>query len=651
VVVVAPVQHNRFVDNAALMASGKGGPLIASGKGGRQLAWRSAVVPVPAKGRVRVGHGSGVPGETVDPRERAIEAMVAWCQDGDRPLWLVEGGAGAGKTRLATDVADRLVADKWPCGWARPGLAAYAVTAAARNGRHALVLVDDGETRADIFELLSVVANGGRPVSVRVIITARDFGAWWSDLLARLSPAEQEVLAAGRTLMGGGRVTAPSPQGLALRQVRAGDSDPKGRAVGTLASADPVSPAILLRQAAVVVALSTRVGQLGPAEVRAALRDLFEESEGYWRRTASEVISSGQPPPALRSALVTAAVVGSDGLADAATVLRRVPALAVGAADRLARLAVWWHGLYTKVGESSVPTPRLPTWLADRLPDGMDSTGISWTVAALNAERRTTEALARMAVQAHRDVWPTSNPAINDPAAARAALRRAVNAAGPVDEALAWLIQELELGPDDLEALSEAISYPTRSLSRTAIVLARRMLDAADSEEERGSLMLGLGARYSELGRWDDARQVTDRAVDTFRKLAELDRERYLPDLAAAVSNLGSCLAHLGDRDEALSVNYEAVAMHRELLEADRDRHLPALARALTNLSASLSRSGRRPAALGAAGQAVAIYRELVELHPQVHSSELAAADHNWRVCREALGQPVAGRRPEDSSI
>jgi tetratricopeptide (TPR) repeat protein len=225
------------------------------------------------------------------------------------------------------------------------------------------------------------------------------------------------------------------------------------------------------------------------------------------------------------------------------------------------------------------------------------------------------------------------------------ALRRAVASAAPVDEALAWLTQELELGPADLEALGEAIAYPSRTLARTAIVLARRLLDAADTEEERAALTLGLGARYSEVGRWDEARQLTERATDTFRKLTDADRDRYLSDLAAAVSNLGSCLAQLGQRDEALGVTYEAVALHRELIAIDRDAHLPALARALTNLSACLARSARRPAALGAAGQAVAIYRELVELHPNAYRAELAAADHNWRICREALGQPVPEQR------
>ncbi len=613
---------------------------------------------MPARGRARLFGDRDSSGAN-DPRQQAIEAMVEWCHNGDRPLWLIQGPSGAGKTQLASEVAYQLTAQRWPCGWARQGLASYAVAAAARNGRRALLLVDDAETRADLFELLRTVANGGLPLAVRVIIVAREFGSWWDGMLARLTPPEQEALASGRTIMGGGGVTLPTAHALVLRSLDLGDS-PKGHAVARLATADPVSGAVLLRQAALVVALSTRVGQLGPAEARSALRDLFEEEEGYWRRAAGEVMAPGQPTPALRSALAASAVIGTDGLADAATVLRRVPALAVGAADRLARLAVWWHGLYARAGDSGAPTPRLPAWLAERLPDGTDSTGISWTVAALDAERRATSTLAAMTRAAHRDVWPqrhgprtsgeSSRAAAEDAAAEHTALRRAVNATAPVDEALAWLTQELELSRDDLEALGEAISYPTRSLSRTALVLARRLLDGADTDEDRAALLLGLGARYSELGRWSEARRKTELAVQTLRELAGYDRERYLPDLAAAVSNLASCLAQLGERDQALTTSYEAVAMHRELLETDRDRYLPALARALTNLSACLSRSGRRPAALGAAGQAVAIYRELVELNSTAYRGELAAADHNWRVCRQAITPAIGGGSAAESA-
>jgi len=473
-------------------------------------------------------------------------------------------------------------------------------------------------------------------------------------MLTRLTVKEQDALSSGRTIIGGGGTEVQTAQALAVRSLDLGEG-PQAHAGGRLATADPASAAVLLRQAALVVALSTRVGQMGPAELRSALRDLFEEEEGYWRRASAEVIQPGQPIPALRSALAAAAVVGTDGLADAATVLRRVPALAVGAADRLARLAVWWHGLFGRVGDAATPTPKLPAWLAERLPDGTDNSGVSWTVAALDAERHATSTLASLALAAHRDVWPqiqgltrttgeSGRAAAEEAAEAHAALRQAVDAAAPVDEALAWLTQELELNQDELESLGDAISYPTRSLSRTAIVLARRLVNGADTDEDRAAFLLSLGARYSELGRWAEARRYTELAVETFRELAGYDRGRYLADLAAAVSNLASCLAQLDERDQALTASYEAVAMHRELLEDDRDRFLPALARALTNLSACLSRSGRRPAALGAAGQAVAIYRELVELNPNAYRGELAAADHNWRVCRQFTAQPVTGR-------
>jgi tetratricopeptide (TPR) repeat protein len=361
--------------------------------------------------------------------------------------------------------------------------------------------------------------------------------------------------------------------------------------------------------------------------------------------------------------------------------LRRVPALAVGAADRLARLAVWWHGRYARLGESSVSVARLPSWLPSRLPAGTDRTGLSWTVAALDAERRATSTLHRMAVDAHRDVWPVAASRSVDIAAREAvtahdSLRRAVAAVGPVDEALAWLTQELDLSDADLDVLSEAIGYPARSLGRTAVVLARRLLAmasdglaadglaadglavdglaadglAVDGAERRAALTAGLGARYSEIGRWDEARQHTEQAVAVFRTLAEQDRQRFLPDLASAVSNLASCLAQLGEREEALRHSYDAVTLHRELVADAPGRHLPELARALTNLSACLFRSGRRTAALGAAGQAVALYRELAEVNPAAYAGELSAADHNWQLCRSVLGEPAPGRPPGQRS-
>jgi tetratricopeptide (TPR) repeat protein len=631
--------------------------IIAGVDSGNVLAWRSAVVPVPARGVVRVPGADGAATVAAGPGEEswlaAVTAIVDWCESDEGPLWLVEGPTGSGKTQLATEVANRLSALGWPCGWARPGLGTYAVTAAARNGRRALVLVDDAETRADLGELLRTLANGGSPLPVRVVVLTRELGPWWQTTFDRLTAAEQAALAPATVVLGGGRKDEPSPRALALRSLDLVTTGSKAQTVAMLAAADPASGAVLLRQAALVVALSTRVGQLGPAEVRAALRDLFEEEEGYWRQAAAQVSTPGQPNPSLRSALAASAVAGADGLGDAATVLRRVPTLAVGAADRLARLAMWWHGLYSRTGNSSVATPQLPAWLADRLPDGTAasaSSGVSWTVAALDAERRATSTLARLTLSAHRDIWPHAARAAEgsgtgpdeQAAVAHDSLRRGVESASPVDEALAWLSQELELTEAEIDSLGDAIPYPSRPMARTAIVLARRLLESSDDEGDQAAFLLSLGARYGELSQWSEARDHSEAAVAILRCMVERDRAGYLADLASAVGNLGSCLAHLSDPDAAVDVAYEAVALHRELVERDRYPYLPDLARSLANLSACLNRAGRAEAAVGAAGQSVVLYRELVEESPAVYQAELAAAEHNWRVCSDALADPLA---------
>ncbi|GAA1750533.1 hypothetical protein GCM10009681_22040 [Luedemannella helvata] len=609
---------------------------------------------MPAMGRARVDTSvAAIEAARAfsDPYEKALTAMATWAVTGDRPLWLLNGGAGMGKTSFAGQMAERVTAHGVQVGWAPPGRAVQAVQAVVASGRPGVVIVDDAETRADIGDLLALVAGGGQPLPVRVVIVAREFGAWWTRQLNRLTRQEQDALAARRTMIGKRGEAGPARLDLVLRtDSQRAESSP----LATLTSADPVSGAVLLRMAALVVALPTRVGQLKPLALRAAVRDLFSDEEGYWRRAANEVSQTGAGQPALRSALACSAVARVDGIADAATVLRRVPMLAVSAADRLARLAVWWHGLYDRLGSGSpARSPRLPGWLADQVPQpgAVDSSGLSWTVAAFETERKVTETLAELTRDVHRDIWPRRVPGLDDdqPDQSELArnLERSVSAKAPVDEALAWLTQESDLGDDDMAALSEAMFQPTKSLPRTAVVLLNRLLDGDNTAHDQAALQLELGARLSELGMWDDARQVTEEAVARLRVMVDLDRAAYLSDLATGVLNLGSCAAQLGRHDEALDITYEAVSLYRELASTRRDEHLHSLGRALTNLSSCLSRVGRRPAALGAAGQAVGIYKELAANNPRAYSRELAIAEHNWNVCRDALGQPVAGRQPE----
>ena len=481
---------------------------------------------------------------------RRSRRWSTWCQHGDRPLWLIEGAAGAGKTRLADEVADRLTRQRWPCGWARPGMGAYAVTAAARNGRRALVLVDDAETRADLFELLRTVANGGTPLSVRVIIVAREFGAWWSDCWpGSARPSRRRSPPAARSWAAAAS-PRPSPQraGAARRWTSA--TAPKGQAVAMLATADPVSAGGAAapgraRGGAVHPGRPARPGR-GPGRPAGPVRGgggllAARRRRGDRARSADAGAAlgaghrgGGRHRRARRRGDRAAPGAGARGRRGRpAGPARRLVArpLRQGRRRRRRRRRGCPPG-------SPTGCPTAPTAPASRGP---------WPRSTPSAGPPRRWPSSRC--DAHRDVWPqrTARPtgrarrAATDAAAAHASLRRAVNAAAPVDEALAWLTQELELDRDDLEALGEAISYPTRSLApdrdRAGPPAARR---APTPTRTGPRLLLSLGARYSELGRWREARRHTELAVaDTAGSWPSYDRDRYLPDLAAAVSNLG----------------------------------------------------------------------------------------------------------------
>ena len=136
------------------------------GDGSPAVAWRSAIVPVSARGAATAS-GQLIPAQpqptaTGQAWHKAVDAMVDWYHANSGPLWTVEGPAGSGKTKLADELAHRLNASGVPCGWARPGMGAFAITAAARNGQRALIIVDDAETRADLGELLRALANKGK---------------------------------------------------------------------------------------------------------------------------------------------------------------------------------------------------------------------------------------------------------------------------------------------------------------------------------------------------------------------------------------------------------------------------------------------------------------------------------------------------------
>ena len=132
------------------------------------------------------------------------------------------------------------------------------------------------------------------------------------------------------------------------------------------------------------------------------------------------------------------------------------------------------------------------------------------------------------------------------------------------------------------------------------------------------------GALLSLSRQWRKALAVTSQAVELYLRLAQEYPDTFLPELAATLNNLSNLLAVFGQRQKALEAIREVVKLYSQLAQHRPDTFLPYLAMSLNNLSNRLSDLGRREEALEAAQEAVAIRRRLARQHPDAFLPDLA---------------------------
>jgi tetratricopeptide (TPR) repeat protein len=106
------------------------------------------------------------------------------------------------------------------------------------------------------------------------------------------------------------------------------------------------------------------------------------------------------------------------------------------------------------------------------------------------------------------------------------------------------------------------------------IILRRKLVDAAPSDDERGIAHENLGTALWTLGARESGTARLEEAVATYRDaLQERTRERVPLDWAMTQNNLGNALSTLGERESGTARLEEAVAAYRDALqECTRDR-------------------------------------------------------------------------------
>ncbi len=600
-------------------------------------------------------------------REQLLADLADWCErepGNGQPvqLWLVTGGGGYGKTRLAVQACLEAEARGWTAGLLPLEVGDARLEALAEWRGRLLIAIDYAETRPDLIRRLveELAARPGRP-PVRIMLLVRQRAAR-AQLMTMLNEGRDDYLGVLLAQAQLSRLDESADEVDRLELFRRAMRD-FGRLAGAREDAAEV-PRLRARHFArplyVLTAayltrkdISTDVDALSETGL---LRTLIDEHEAdHWDRW-SRRLQLNLDRADQRAAVALATLLTATSDAEALTVARLIPHLGSEPEARLIAIARWLAQLYPAAASDSGQL----------------------AIAALEPDRLG-EVLAGDVLYQHPDMLSAAMDAATDrqltqvlTATTRIArddqgIRDQLR--GALDERLADLLQraltdssgELLTAVSGAMTLSRPASGAIMAADRLPSVLpiwlhplaaaitqlatdghrARAELDPEATPELARSLS-NLGNRLSQAGRRDEALTATTEAVTTYRQLADTNPAAHLPDLAASLNNLGVRLSQAGRRDEALTATTEAVTTYRQLADTNPAAYLPDLAASLNNLGVRLSEAGRRDEALTATTEAVTTYRQLADTNPAAYLPDLAASLNNLGV---RLSE--AGRRDE----
>ena len=600
-------------------------------------------------------------------RQLLLDQITGWPQGPDRPVLLMTGGGGSGKTRLGREACVQMLVAGWDAGFAHDESRGVATDWLQRP---TLLVVDDADLRAGLIAALVEYLrwdDAGPPV--RLLLLARAAGAWWDRLV------RQQELDGACTVLDLDRHPVP-PAGRAEHFRRASIAfaayrDPGALPVDPEPSAELDDPAyaepLLIHIAALLRTVATpatpppgagqeraahsdsSAGQRGLPGRQALLQALCEQERDRWYRLGSQ-LSFNPDLPLADQVVALATLTAAADQPGAMSLLAAVPNQAEVTRLGAEALVVWGHRLYAGPGYWN---PLRPDLLAEQhLADTAQLPALATAAARLVVgQQREAALLTQLLAELTRGApdQPTIRAALDELLAS--ALPRIVDLAitdHPELADLASLALQLAPQPGLAASLFDQMPHHSVRLAALAATLTSQTVtqfraDALSGEPDAvnrlAMSLTGLSVRLGDLGRPEEALAASQEAVTIGRELAAGRPEEFRPDLAMSLNNLSPRLSDLGRREEALTAIQEAAGVYRELAAARPEEFRPDLAMSLNNLAADLRR--RRPEeALAAIQEAVTIRRELAAARPEEFRPDLAMSLINLAADLSNLGRP-----------
>ena len=603
-------------------------------------------------------------------RQLLLDQITGWCQGPTgRPLLLVTGSGGSGKTRLGREACVQMLVTGWDAGPAddqrRDG------TATTELQRPTLLVIDDADLRTGLISaLVGYLKQDDAGPEVRLLLLARATGAWW-DRLVR----QQELDNAYMVLDLDRYPVPPADRAEHFRRASAAFAaygGPGAQPVALPPAAELDDPAygepLLIHIAALLRTVDTSAtpppdtgedhapdddgtaGQSRPPVRQALLRALCERERTRWYQLGSH-LSFNPDLPLVDQVVALATLTAADDQPCATSLLGALPNQAEVIRIGAEALVVWAHRLYSGPGYWN---PLRPDLLAEQhLADTAQLPAIAITVVQLAAGQRwearlLTQLLSELTRGAPNQ--PVLQAALDELLAAAlpriAYLAVTTGPAGLAD--LASLALQQAPQPEIAARLADQMPGQSVQLAALAATLTSQQVTqyraaATDGQPDAASRLAGslnnLANRLANLGQAEDALTAAQEAVGIYRELAEARPDAHRPDLALSLNTLAGRLADLGEREQALTANNEAVGVYRELAEARPDVFQPALAVSLNNLAGRLADLGEREQALTAINEAVGVYRELAEASPDAYKPSFATVLNNLANGLAGLGR------------
>ncbi|MFE6910541.1 hypothetical protein ACFVDK_29225, partial [Streptomyces erythrochromogenes] len=551
---------------------------------------------------------------------------------------LLHGVGGAGKTRLAAELAHQLSRTNWYAGFLVRDPDPRDRAWLSEVTSPLLVVVDYVEDRksADVINVLRTLREREAPTCL--LLTARTVSGWWEEEIAVALKEDGHPYVLHDSELAARHPRQTGVYRAALRSFGGSQT----AAMGHRPPPDPYSGRWTTLDLVMLAWLAAQSGDTGgvPESEEKLYEKILDHELGYWVRTYTSQI--GKPSKRTKGILREAGACLSllapqeerldhslkaiRELADERKWRDEIAALftdLLPSAPEDGTLAVRPDPLGSHLASSVFGTDR--ALLRDCLTAANEDEQLNACVSVSRLSRAgdgsAAADIAQAALDAVLDLW-------------RPALSVAATQGGVFVKALEQLAAA-EGTPLPLAELSATVPTGHSNLRGLALIATEcsEPDDAVDASEEaraaRAVWLNNLSVRQGDTGDRNAALTSITEATDLYRTLTQANPAAFLPNLAGSLNNLSVRQGDTGDRDAALTSITEATDLYRTLTQANPAAFLPDLAGSLNNLSNQQSNTGDHDAALTSITEATDLYRTLAQANPAAFLPNLAMSLNN----------------------